>query len=51
MVNGRSMGRPAYEVASVTSVRPNRQRALMARLRGAAMTLGPDYVLTWDLSS
>ncbi len=51
MVNGRSMERPAHRVASVTSVRPARRSAPIARLRRAAMTLGPDRVLTWDLSS
>ena len=51
MVNGRSMDRLAHRVASVTSVRPNRRSAQMARLRSAAMILGPDRVLTWDLSS
>src|SRR5216683_6822092 len=51
MVNGRSMERPAHRVASVTSVRPARRCAPIARLRRAAMTLGPDRVLTWDLSS
>ena len=39
MANGRSMDRPAHRVASVTSVRPNRRRAQMARLRSAAMIL------------
>ena len=51
MVNGRSMERPAQRVASVTSVRPAMRRAPMARLRRPAMILGPDRVLTWDLSS
>ena len=51
MVNGRSMERPAHRVASVTSVRPARRSAPIARLRRAAMILGPDRVLTWDLSS
>ncbi len=51
MAKGRSMEREAHRVASVTSVRPNRRRAQMARLRRAAIILGPDRVLTWDLSS
>ena len=51
IVKGRSMERPAHRVASVTSVRPARRRAPMARLRRPAMILGPDRVLTWDLSS
>jgi hypothetical protein len=51
MVKGRSMERAAHRVASVTSVRPARRSALMARLRSAAIALGPDRVLTWDLSS
>ena len=51
MVNGRSMERPAHRVASVTSMRPAMRSAPIARLRRAAMTLGPDRVLTWDLSS
>jgi len=51
MVNGRSMERPAHRVASVTSMRPARRSAPIARLRRAAMILGPDRVLTWDLSS
>jgi hypothetical protein len=38
-------------VASVKSARPARRNAQMARLRSAAMTLGPDRVLTCDLSS
>ena len=51
MVNGRSMERPAHRVASVMSMRPARRSAPIARLRRAAMILGPDRVLTWDLSS
>ena len=51
MVKGRSMERPAHRVASVTSMRPARRSAPIARLRRAAMTLGPDRVLTLDLSS
>jgi hypothetical protein len=51
MAKGRSMDRPAHRLASVTSVRPNRRRAQIARLRRAAITLGPDRVLTCDLSS
>jgi hypothetical protein len=52
MANGLSMDRLAQRVASVTSVRPERRRAQIARLRrAAAMTLGPDRVLTCDLSS
>ena len=51
MVNGRSMDRLAHRVASVVSVRPARRRALMARLRRDAMTLGPERVLTCDWSS
>jgi len=51
MANGLSMDRPAQRAASMTSVRPERRRAQMARLRSAAMTLGPDRVLTCDLSS
>ena len=51
MANGLSMDRLAQRVASVTSVRPERRRAQIARLRKAAMTLGPDRVLTCDLSS
>ena len=51
MVNDRSMERLAHRVASVMSVRPARRRALMAGLRMAAMILGPDRVLTRDLSS
>ncbi len=51
MVNGRSMERPAHRVASVTSLRPAMRSAPIARLRRAAMALGPDRVLTWDLSS
>src|SRR5450759_960220 len=46
MAKGRSMDRLAHRVASVMSVRPARRRALMARLRRAAMILGPDRVLT-----
>jgi hypothetical protein len=38
-------------VASVTSVRPARRNAPMARFLSAAMALGPERVLTWDLSS
>jgi hypothetical protein len=45
------MDRSAHRAASVTSVRPDRRRALMARLRRAVMTLDPDRVLTWNLSS
>jgi hypothetical protein len=45
------MERPAHRVASVTSVRPARRSAPIARLRRAAITLGPDRVLTLDLSS
>lgn len=51
MVKGRSMRRAAHRVASVISVRPASRRALMARLRSAAMILGPDQILIWDLSS
>ena len=51
MANGLSMDRLAHRVASVTSVRPKRRRAQIARLRRAAMILGPDRVLTCDLSS
>jgi hypothetical protein len=51
MMNGRSIERPAHRVASVTSMRPARRSAPIARLRRAAMTLGPDRVLTLDLSS
>ena len=51
MVNGLSMARLAHRVASVTSARPERRRAQMARFLRAAMTLGPDRVLTCDLSS
>ena len=51
MVKGLSMERAAHRVASVTSVRPARRSAPMARLRRAAMALGPERVLTWDLSS
>ena len=51
MVNGRSMERPAHRVASVTSMRPVMRSAPIARLRRAAMTLGPFRVLTLDLSS
>ena len=51
MANGLSMDRQAQRVASVTSARPERRRAQIARLRRAAMTLGPDRVLTCDLSS
>ena len=50
-VDGRFMDRLAHRVASVTSVRPARRKAPMARLRMAAMILGPDQVLTWELSS
>src|SRR5262249_39134973 len=39
MANGLSMDRLAQRVASVTSVRPERRRAQIARLRRAAMTL------------
>ena len=45
------MERPAHRVASVTSVRPAMRKAPMARLRRPAMILGPDRVLTCDLSS
>ena len=45
------MERPAHRVASVMSGRPARRRAPIARLRRAAMILGPFRVLTWDLSS
>ena len=51
MVNGRSMERPAHRVASVAPVRPAMRSAPIARLRRAAMILGPDRVLIWDLSS
>ena len=51
MVNGLSMARLAHRVASVTSARPKRRMAQMARFLRAAMTLGPDRVLTCDLSS
>jgi hypothetical protein len=51
IVKGRSMERPAHWVASVTSVRPAMRKAPMARLRRPAMILGPDRVLTLDLSS
>jgi hypothetical protein len=51
MVNGRSMERAAQRVASVMSVRPAIRSAPIARLRRAAMTLGPFRVLTVDLSS
>src|ERR1039457_2667725 len=51
MVNGRSIERPAHRVASVMSMRPAMRSAPIARLRRAAMTLSPDRVLTWDLSS
>ena len=51
VVNGRSMDRLAHRAASVTSVRPKRRRAQIARLRSEAMILGPDRVLTCDLSS
>jgi hypothetical protein len=51
MVNGLSMERPAHRVASVMSGRPASRRAPIARLRKAAMILGPFRVLTWDLSS
>jgi hypothetical protein len=51
MVNGRSIERPAHRVASVTSVRLAIRSAPIARLRRAAMTLGPFRVLTLDLSS
>jgi hypothetical protein len=51
IVKGRSMERPAHRVASVMSGRPARRRAPIARLRRAAMILGPFRVLTWDLSS
>ena len=50
-MNGRSIERPAHRVASVTSMRLARRSAPIARLPVAAMTLGPDRVLTWDLSS
>jgi hypothetical protein len=33
MANGRSIDRLAHRVASVTSVRPDRRRAQMAKLR------------------
>ena len=48
MVNGWSMDRLAHRVASVMSARPARRRALMARLRRAAMILGRDRVLACD---
>ena len=51
MVKGLSMERPAHRVASVMSGRPASRRAPIARLRRAAMILGPFRVLTWDLSS
>jgi hypothetical protein len=51
MVNGRLTDRLAHRVASVMSARPYSRRALMARLRSVAMILGPDRVLTCDLSS
>jgi hypothetical protein len=50
MVKGRFIRRLAHRVASVVSVRPASRRALMARLRRDAMILGPDRVLTRDLS-
>ena len=51
MVKGRSMERAAHRVASVMSVRPAMRSAPMARFLSVAMALGPDRVLTWDLSS
>ena len=51
MVKGRSMERAAHRVASVISVRPAIRSAPMARFLSAAMALGPERVLTWDLSS
>jgi hypothetical protein len=42
MVKGRSMRRAAHRMASVMSMRRASRRALMARLRSAAMILGPD---------
>ena len=51
MVKGLSMERAAHRVASVMSVRPAMRSAPIARLRRVAMALGPDRVLTWDLSS
>jgi hypothetical protein len=51
MVKGLSMERAAHRVASVMSVRPAMWSAPIARLRRAAMALGPDRVLTLDLSS
>ncbi len=41
MVNGLIMLRQAHLVASVTSARPARRSAPMARLRRLAMTRGP----------
>jgi len=43
--------RLAERVASVMSVRQARRRALMARVRMAAMICWPDRVRTCDLSS
>src|SRR6266702_2300277 len=51
MVNGLCMLRVAQRVASAISVRPVRRRAPMARLRSAAMILGPDLVCTFESSS
>ena len=51
MVKGRSMERAAHRVASVMPVRPAMWSAPMARLRRAAMALGPERALTLDLSS
>src|SRR5438874_2543805 len=51
IVNVLSMDWLAHRVASVTSARPDRRRAQIARLRRAAMILGLVRVLTCDLSS
>ncbi len=51
MVKGRSMERAAHRVASVMSVRPAMRSAPMARFLSEAMALGPERVLTRDLSS
>jgi hypothetical protein len=51
MMKGRSMERPAHRVASVMSVRPAMRSAPMARFLSVAIALGPERVLTWDLSS
>jgi hypothetical protein len=51
ILKGRSMARPAAQVASVMSRRPVSRCAPIPRFRRAAMTRGPDRVCTVESSS